>query len=212
MLESAWDFFLNLLDPQFIINYGGITLLLIVVFIENGLFFGFFLPGDSLMFTTGLLISTGVLQYSLIAVILLVTCAALVGNVFGYLFGVKAGDALYTRKDSLFFKQKHLHMAKNYYHKYGGRTLIVSKFLPIIRTFAPIFGGLINMPFFKFVGYNAVGAISWTGSFITIGYLFGEYFPNSEKYLGYVILGLILITSIPVIVAISKSKPNQEPS
>lgn len=196
--NSISEFF-ALFQPRHIIEYGGLILLLTVVFIENGLFFGFFLPGDSLMFAAGLLCATGVLNHSFELVISSIFLTAVVGNMFGYYFGKKAGQSLYTRKDTFFFRKSHIRIAEAYYEKHGMKTLIVGRFLPVIRTFAPIVAGLIAMRFSSFMLANILGAAAWVGSLVSLGYYLGHVWPDAEKNLGYIILLLILITAIPVI-------------
>jgi membrane-associated protein len=196
--EAIKEFFI-FFQPENIIRYGGLILLLSVVFIENGLFFGFFLPGDSLMFTAGLLCATGVLDHPFVVVISSVFITAVLGNIFGYYFGAKAGRSLYTRKDTFFFRKSHIQTAEQFYNQYGIRTLIIGRFLPVVRTFAPIVAGIIKMPFGTFMMANVAGAAAWVGSLVTIGYYLGKVWPDAEKYLGWIILALILITAIPVV-------------
>jgi len=198
MLEIIQQF-LTFFQPKNIIEYGGLIFLLAVVFVENGLFFGFFLPGDSLMFTAGLLCATGVLNHPFELVISLVFITAVLGSTFGYYFGFKTGDRLHTRKDTFFFRKSHLRTAEEFYARYGSRTLIIGRFLPVIRTFAPIVAGFIKMSFAKFMFANILGAAAWVGSLLTLGFYLGTVWPDAEKYLGYIIILLILITAIPVI-------------
>jgi membrane-associated protein len=201
-LTEIWDsivHFFSLFQPKYIIENGGLILLLVVVFIENGLFFGFFLPGDSLMFTAGLLCATGILHQSFGLVISSIFATAVLGNMVGYWFGKRAGSSLYSRKDSFFFRKSHLKAAEEFYLKYGTRTLIIGRFLPVIRTFAPIVAGAIKMSFPTFMLANILGAAAWVGSLVTIGYFLGSVWPESENYLGYIILLLVVITAIPVI-------------
>ena len=198
MWESFLEF-LNFFQPENIIANGGLILLLVIVFIENGLFFGFFLPGDSLMFTAGLLCATGVLPQPFALVITSIFATAVLGNMVGYVFGARAGRSLFERKDSFFFRKSHIRTAEEFYTKYGNRTLIIGRFLPVVRTFAPIVAGIIKMPFGQFMLANVLGAAAWVGSLVSIGYYLGKVWPQSEEYLGYIILLLILITAIPVV-------------
>lgn len=203
--ESVKEFF-SYFQPEYIIEYGGLLLLLTVVFIENGLFFGFFLPGDSLMFASGLLCATGVLPHSIGTVLSSIFITAVAGNIVGYIFGRRAGRSLYNRKDTFFFRKSHLKVAEEFYTKYGVRTLIIGRFLPVIRTFAPIVAGMINMDYRKFMFGNIAGAATWVGSLVSLGYFLGRIWPDTEKYLGYIILGLILITAIPVLRTVLKAR------
>ena len=206
-MESIWQSFINLLDPKSIVQLG-LPLLLFVIFAETGLLVGFFLPGDSLVFLSGLFCATKnqYLGVNLFILILSMTAAAIVGNLTGYLFGKKVGEKLYTRKDSFFFKQRHLVATKAFYDKHGGRTLVLGRFLPYIRTFAPILAGVIKIDFKKFMIYNLVGAIAWIGSICSIDYFLGRIYPGIENYLGWIVIGFIIITTIPVILTYWREK------
>jgi membrane-associated protein len=203
-----FDFLKQLTDPLSIIHYGGLWLLLFVVFAETGLLVGFFLPGDSLIFISGLLCATKpqLLNTPFIPLILLLMFAAIIGNIFGYWFGKKVGKNLYTRKDSFLFKKQHLITTKDFYEKHGGVALILGRFLPIIRTFAPILAGVIKIDFKTFMLYNVIGAFSWIGGIATIAYLLGKKYPWIENYIGYIVIGLIVITTIPVLMTYLRSR------
>ena len=203
-----FDFLKQLTDPQSIIHYGGLWLLLFVVFAETGLLVGFFLPGDSLIFISGLLCATKpqLLNITFLPLILLLMAAAIIGNIFGYWFGKKVGENLYIRKDSFLFRKQHLITTKAFYDKHGGTALILGRFLPIIRTFAPILAGVIEIDFKKFMFYNIIGAVAWIGSIASIAYFLGIQFPGIENYIGYIVIGLIVITTIPVVITYLKSK------
>jgi membrane-associated protein len=202
------DFLKQLTDPESIIHYGGLWLLLFVVFAETGLLVGFFLPGDSLIFISGLLCATkpDLLNTDFIPLILLLMSAAIIGNIFGYWFGKKVGGKLYSRQDSFLFKKRHLITTKAFYDTHGGKALILGRFLPIIRTFAPILAGVIKIDFKKFMFYNIIGAIAWIGSIASIAYFLGKQFPTIENYIGYIVIGLIVITTIPVLMTYLKSR------
>ena len=149
-----WDFLKQLTDPNSIIQYGGIWLLLFVIFAETGLLVGFFLPGDNLILLAGILCKAKpeLMHVNYFELILLMSLAAILGNISGYWFGRLTGEKLYSRKDSWLFKKKHLEATNTYYHKYGGNlTLILARFLPIVRTFAPVIAGVIKIDFFKFM-------------------------------------------------------------
>ena len=158
------------------------------------------------MFTAGLLCATGVLNHPFELVISLVFITAVLGSTFGYYFGYKTGDRLHSREDTFFFRKSHLRTAEEFYARYGSRTLIIGRFLPVIRTFAPIVAGFIKMPFARFMFANILGAAAWVGSLLTIGYFLGTVWPNAEHYLGYIIIALILITAIPVISTFLRAK------
>jgi membrane-associated protein len=203
-----FDFLKQLTDPESIIKYGGLALLLFVVFAETGLFVGFFLPGDNLIFIAGLLCATKpeLLNVSYPVLLLLMTLAAILGNVFGFWFGKKAGTALYSRKDSFFFRKSHLETTKAFYEKHGGKTLILGRFIPIIRTFAPIFAGVTNIEFRKFMLYNVIGALGWIGGISWTAFYLGKEFPGVQNHLGAIFISLIVLTAIPLVIAFVKSR------
>ncbi|MFO0358211.1 MAG: DedA family protein [Sphingobacteriaceae bacterium] len=206
-----WEFLKQLTDPQSIIQYGGLWLLLFVIFAETGLLVGFFLPGDNLILLAGILCKSkpDLLMVNYGVLVILMITAAVLGNVFGYWFGRKAGARLYERKDSLIFKKKHLTATEEYYKKFGGNaTLILARFLPVVRTFAPIIAGVIKIDFFKFMIFNAAGAFLWIVSLSGIGYFLVQIFPGITNYLGYIFIALIIITAIPVIRLVLKQRKN----
>jgi len=173
--------------------------LLFVVFAETGLFVGFFLPGDSLLFTAGLLCSAGILEMHPFLLVLLIIIAAVAGNMVGYGFGSKVGPLLFKRKSGIFFRQEHLVTAHEFYLKHGKKTIILSRFLPIVRTFAPIVAGIVKLDYYKFFLYSLTGAIFWVTVLVLTGYYMGKYIPGTKDYLGYIVIFLIVITSIPFI-------------
>lgn len=205
-MENIYEFFKELVNPESIIRYGGVSLLLFVVFAETGLFFGFFLPGDSLMFTAGLLCSTGIIDMHISLLILLVIFAAVSGNMVGYAFGKKVGVFLFKRKSGLFFRQSHLRVAKAFYVKHGRKALIISRFLPIVRTFAPIVAGIVKLGYVKFFFANLIGAILWVNSLVLIGYFLGRYVPATKEYLEYIVIFLIVITAVPFLISYLKRR------
>ena len=205
------EFLKQLTDPQSIIAYGGLALLLFVVFAETGLLIGFFLPGDSLIFISGMICVSKpeLLGVNLISLILLLCTAAILGNVVGYWFGHKVGPPLFERKDSLIFKKRYLEVTRNFYDKNGGKTLIIGRFLPIIRTFAPILAGVVKIEFKKFMLYNVAGAFAWIGTLCSIGYYLGTY-EWVQKNIGYIVIGLIIITTIPVVTTFLRERKNKQ--
>jgi membrane-associated protein len=204
-LENFWDIF----KPKVLVEYGGLALVLVVIFLENGVFFGFFLPGDSLLFTVGLLCYLGVLDVELGSLIIYIGLAAIAGYYAGYYFGFKTGNALYKREDTLFFKKKYIFTAEDFYKKYGGLTLIMGRFLPIVRTFAPILAGIVKVKHSTFFFYNVVGAFLWPGTIVTAGYFVGSVFPNALNYLDFIVIGFIVVTTIPIINNLRKKKSQQ---
>jgi len=205
-MESFWEHLQNLTDAQSILSKGGFYLLLIVVFAETGLFFGFFLPGDYLLFLAGLLCSSGMIDVSLPTLLFSVMAAGILGNYTGYWFGYRTGPVLFSRDDSLFFKKRYIVLAEEFYAKYGGMALVLGRFFPIIRTFAPIFAGVVKVDFKKFTLYNFIGSITWVCTFILGGFFLGRRFPQLKDYLEYVILGLIIITTIPLVIAFVRKR------
>jgi membrane-associated protein len=205
-MDGIIDFLKELVNPESIIRYGGIYLLLFVVFAETGLFVGFFLPGDSLLFTAGLLCSIGILQVHPSMLVALIILAAVTGNMVGYLFGKKVGVLLFKRKSGFFFRHDHLVIANEFYKKHGKKTIILSRFLPIVRTFAPIIAGIVKLDYHKFFIYSLVGAFFWVSSLVLTGYFMGKYIPKTKDYLKYIVIFLIVITAIPFIYNSIKKK------
>ena len=196
----------TLLNSQDIIQKGGLFLITLIVFLENGMFFGFFLPGDYLLFSAGLLCGTGDFEVSIVTLTAWLMGAAIVGSYVGYWFGRIVGKSLYKREDSFFFKRKHVAQTRLYFSKFGGRTLMFGRFLPIIRTFAPIFAGVIELDIKQFSLYNILGGVVWVFSLVVGGYFLGMRFPGLLNYLEYIIFGFFAITSIVVIRTLFKGK------
>lgn len=195
-----WEFLKQLTDPQSIIEYGGLALLLFVVFAETGLFIGFFLPGDSLMFISGMICATKpqLLNVNIAVLIISLIAAAIIGNIVGYWFGRRVGPALFKRDDTLIFKKRYVEITDSFYKRHGGKTLILGRFLPIIRTFAPILAGVIKVDFTRFMIYNIIGAAAWVTSLALAGYYLGKI-QFVQDYIEYIVIFLIIVTMIPVI-------------
>lgn len=207
-----WEFLKQLTDPNSIIQYGGLWLLLFVIFAETGLLIGFFLPGDNLILLAGILCKARpeLMQVNYFTLVLLMIMAAVLGNTSGYWFGKKAGEKLYSRKNSFIFKQSHIEITKKYYAKYGGNvTLIIARFLPVIRTFAPVIAGVIGVRLVPFMIFNVIGAVAWIMSLTGIGYFLVQIFPGISNYMGYIFITLIIITAIPVLSAVFKKKKTE---
>jgi len=209
--EFNWK---DLLNPLFYIKNGGLWLLLFIVFAETGLMIGFFLPGDSLLFVAGIystkLIatlptgSTGSDFINLIILWILVAACGILGNMAGYWFGKKSGPFLFTRKDTWLFKRKHLLRAKDFYEKHGGQAIVFARFVPIIRTFAPIVAGIVQMEKKKFMFYNIAGCIAWVFSMLFAGHYLQKFFLvkfdfDLTQHLEPIVIGIVLITTLPVI-------------
>lgn len=205
-MENFWDLF----KPKALVEFGGLAAVLVVIFLENGIFFGFFLPGDSLLFTVGLLCYLDILDVELATLIGSIAFAASAGYYAGYYFGFKTGQALYNRKDTLFFKKKYIHTAEEFYKKYGGVALILGRFLPIVRTFAPILAGVVRVKHRTFLFYNLAGALLWPITIVSAGYYVGSVFPNALNYLDYIVIGFIIVTTIPILNNLRKKKGKEE--
>ena len=205
-MENIWEYLQNLTDAQSILSSGGFYLLLIVVFAETGLFFGFFLPGDYLLFLAGLLSAAGIIQVPIYTLVLSLIAAGVLGNYTGYWFGYRTGPVLFSKNDSFFFKKRYIAVAEEFYAKYGGMALILGRFFPIVRTFAPIFAGVVRVDLKKFTIYNIVGSVAWVTTLTLAGYFLGRRFPELKDYLQYIVLGLIIITSIPLIIAFVRKR------
>ena len=209
----------NLLQPQFYIEHGGLWLILFVVFAETGLFAGFFLPGDSLLFVAGIystnlaneFIPTGNEVFDLLLIMLLISMAGILGNSAGYWFGKKVGPAMYTWKENMFFKQRYLQQAHEFYEKHGGGAIIVARFIPIVRTFAPIVAGIVQMDKRKFGFFNIVGCFAWVGSMLFAGHflqkwILAQFGFDLKDHLEVIVLGIVAVTTAPVIMKLVFNK------
>ena len=205
-MENFWEHLQNLTDAQSILSKGGFCLLLIVVFAETGLFFGFFLPGDYLLFMAGLLCSSGMIDVSPVILVISLVIAGVLGNFTGYWFGYRTGPVLFNRHDSFFFKKRYIVVAEEFYARYGGMALILGRFFPIIRTFAPIFAGVVKVDLKKFTLYNFIGSVAWVCTFTLGGFCIGRRYPQLKDYLEYIVLGLVIFTTIPLIIAFLRRK------
>ncbi|GGC63903.1 alkaline phosphatase [Pedobacter quisquiliarum] len=206
-MQDFWNYLHHLVDPEKLLREGGFYVVVFVIFAETGLFFGFFLPGDYLLFLAGMFVATGKLDVNIYVLIAGLMAAAISGNFTGYWFGRKTGPVLYQRKDSFFFKKRFLKAAEAYYNKQGAFALIMGRFVPIVRTFAPIIAGVVKLDFRKFALYNILGAILWIASLTLLGYFLGKKFEREiNQYLLYIILGFIVITTIPVIIAFLRKR------
>ncbi|MBD1363750.1 VTT domain-containing protein [Mucilaginibacter sp. ZT4R22] len=205
-MENFWEYLRTLTEAESIISSGGFYLLLIVVFAETGLFFGFFLPGDYLLFLAGILSAAGIIQVPIYTLVLSLIGAGILGNYAGYWFGYRTGPVLFSKNDSLFFKKRYIAVAEEFYDKYGGMALILGRFFPIVRTFAPIFAGVVKVDIKKFTLYNIIGSVAWVTTLTLAGYFLGRRFPQLKDYLQYIVLGLIIITTVPLIFAFVKKK------
>ncbi|MDP8970700.1 MAG: VTT domain-containing protein [Actinomycetota bacterium] len=196
----------TLLDPETLITTFGLLGVFGIVFAETGLLVGFFLPGDSLLFVTGLLVSQGILDAPLVVVLAGCFIAAVVGDQVGYAFGRRAGPHLFRRPDSRWFRQEHVAKAQAYFERYGARTIVLARFIPVVRTFAPVVAGVGTMPYRTFVTYNIVGALLWGVGVTSLGYALGQQFPHMERYLLPAVLLIVSASLVPVVVELRRAR------
>jgi membrane-associated protein len=212
VLESIFHFLRSLYDPQGLkelIRAGGSPLVCGIVFIETGFFVGFFLPGDSLLITAGIFAAADVLP--LRGLLLPVMLCAIVGDQIGYWIGRTAGPALYRREDSLFFRRSHLQRAHDFYAKYGGRAVILARFVPIVRTFCPPVAGAAAMPYLRYVGFDICGGVLWVAAMILGGFFLGRSVPNIGERIHYVILVVAVVSILPAVISILRSRKSVAP-
>lgn len=214
--------FTELLNPEFYIRHGGLWMIVFIIFAETGLFAGFFLPGDALLFVTGIfsdriisaaLFTTHSQWLDLLFLWTTITIAGILGNYVGYWFGRKSGPFLYERKDTFFFKKKYLNQAHDFYERNGGGAIILARFVPFVRTFAPIIAGIVLMDSKKFTFFNIVGCMLWVGSMLLAGHflqrwILHQYQFDLKDHLEVIVIGIVAITTLPVLwkLFITKSK------
>ncbi len=198
-MEQLLDFFRYILNSEEIIRTGGLVLITLIILVENGVVFGFFLPGDYLLFLSGVFAGTKLLAVPLTLLMGCIFGAAVIGSLIGYGTGHFFGTRIQSRPDSLFFKKKHIETTRKYFEKYGSRTLVIARFLPIVRTFAPLLAGIIHMNFRYFMLYNIIGGAIWVGLLVGGGFYFGERFPWIINYVHWIVIFFLGITTITVI-------------
>ncbi len=192
------------LDPKFLIETAGLLGVVAIIFSESGLFFGFFLPGDSLLFTAGLLASQGLMNpYLLLG---FCTLAAILGDSVGYGFGKRIGPKIFSKEDSWFFSKKHIERSQAFFAKHGKKAIILARFTPIVRTFTPILAGVGGMEYRSFLTYNILGGLLWVGSMVFGGYWFGRLIPNPDRYLLPVIAAIVILSFIPSLIGLWKER------
>lgn len=196
------------------IKWASIIGVALVVFAESGLLIGFFLPGDSLLFTTGFLISAGFLNINIHLAVLILFIAAVAGDSVGYTFGRKLGPRLFRKKDARFFKQEYIQQAQTFYEKHGGKTIIIARFIPIVRTFAPIVAGASDMNYRRFLAFNVIGALLWAAGVTYAGFILGGIFERAgieiDTILLPIIIVIILVSVLPPAIHILKVKKNRD--
>jgi len=204
-MQSLLDFLHRLRDVRGLIAWGGYVGLTAIIFAETGLLVGFFLPGDSLIVTAGLLAATtGAFNVWLLG--LLLTVASIIGNSSGYAIGRATGPRLFTRENSLLFNKKHLYRAHEFYQRHGGKTVIIARFMPIVRTFVPVVAGMGQMDYGRYTTFNVVGGVAWIWSMLFIGYFLGRYIPGVDQHVETVIIIVIFLSLLPGIISWLKAR------
>jgi membrane-associated protein len=222
LLNFQWH---DLINPQFYIEFGGLWLLVFIIFAETGLFAGFFLPGDSLLFLAGIYsrdLAAQVIPFSneysdLVILWIIISIAGVLGNFTGYWFGKKSGPFLYERKDTFFFKKKYLLKAHDFYNQYGGWAIVAARFVPIIRTFAPIVAGVVQMPKKKFIYFNIIGCVAWVFAMLFAGHFLYKWVLKNfaidlKEHLEIIVILIVVISTAPIIYKFffAKDKTNSE--
>ena len=223
LLDFHWT---QLLQPQWYIENGGLWFIVFVVFAETGLFAGFFLPGDSLLFVTGIysndLVKAGLgiegtgNIVNLLILGIVISIAGIIGNYVGYWFGKKSGPFLFERKDTFFFRKKYLFQAKDFFDKHGGGAIVMARFIPIIRTFAPIVAGIVGMEKKKFAFFNILGSFAWVLSMLFAGHYLQQLFLRSfdfdlREHLEVIVVGIVFLTTAPVLLKLIFGKAKSQP-
>jgi membrane-associated protein len=207
-LHTVVDFVRGILSGAYtldmLIEWGGYILLVAIVFTETGLLVGLFLPGDSLLITAGLLAGLGKLNIWWLNV--LVIAAAIIGDSTGYAIGVRLGPRIFTRPKSMLFNPKHVARTQRFYEKYGAKTIVIARFVPIIRTFAPVLAGVGQMRYRRFLVYNVAGGIGWVASMTWAGYLLGAKVPNISKNIHVLVIAVIVLSVIPIAVEVYRER------
>ena len=200
-MSSLPDLFHQLTDVRQLVQAGGYIGLTLIIFAETGLLIGFFLPGDSLIVTAGLLAAQPQFGLHIWLLGLLLTIAAIIGNSLGYAIGKYSGPRLFTRDDSLLFKKKHLLRAHAFYEKHGGKTLVLARFMPIVRTFVPVVAGMAEMDYKRYTTYNVLGVVLWIWSMLFVGFVLGRYIPGVEHHIEKVIIAVIFVSLLPGLIS-----------
>jgi membrane-associated protein len=215
-VKELYDLFHRIYDVQGLITYGGLFLIVAIIFAETGLLAGFFLPGDSLLVTAGIFATphnpTGQPLLDMVWLNVLCIAAAIVGDTVGYHIGAKAGPKLFSREDSLFFHKKHLIRTRDFYERHGGKTIIIARFMPIIRTFAPVVAGVGQMSYRRFLRYNVWGGILWVTSMTGLGYGLASVWPGVTKQIDKLIILIIFLSLLPGMIGWWRSRKTPPPS
>jgi membrane-associated protein len=208
------EFLSNLCDPVWIMQNGGLYIIVAIVFAETGLFAGFFLPGDTLLFIAGVILAHHNYPFnhevlSLCYWLALIMLAGIIGNFTGYWIGKKSGTLLFERKDTWLFKKKHLIHARQFYETRGGGAIVAARFLPLVRTFAPVVAGMVEMDFRKFALYNVVSSVAWVASIVLAGYFLGNI-SFVKEHLEFIMIGIVLCTTLPVVINLLKTRKTKK--
>ena len=208
-MDFLWEWFHRIYDVETIVRVGGLAALIAIVFVETGLLVGFFLPGDSLLVTAGIFAAHGDLD--IVTLNIALSLAAIAGDSAGYAIGRRTGPKIFKRENSLLFRRKHLIAAQEFYNKHGGFTIIVARFIPIIRTFAPVVAGVAGMHYRRFIAYNVWGGILWVLSTTLAGYFLGMAFPHITESIHAVIAVVIFVSLLPAIIKFIVEKRKAAP-
>ncbi len=216
-MNSLVDLFHKIYDVQGVIRVGGLALLAVIIFSETGLLVGFFLPGDSLLVTAGLFCTSAIADQApllnIVSLNLVAMLAAIVGDTVGYWIGAKSGPKLFTREQSLLFSKKHLLRTQDFYERHGGKTIIIARFMPFARTFAPVVAGIGKMEYRRFLSFNIFGGIGWVFSMTMLGFTMGKIYPPITKQIDKVIIVIIFVSLLPAMVGwLSNRKKGESPS
>jgi membrane-associated protein len=203
-LQFLYDLATGVYSLDALIRWGGYVVLVLIVFTETGLLVGFFLPGDSLLITAGLVAATGVLNIWWLNVLLII--AAVVGDSVGYAIGARMGPRLFTRPKSLLFNPRHVDRTRAFYARHGAKTIVIARFVPLVRTFAPVVAGVAGMEYRRFVVYNVAGGVGWVTSMTWAGYLLGQTIPNINDHIHVVVAVVIVLSLIPIAIEILKER------
>lgn len=203
-MDQLREFFANLQDLPALIKWAGYFGLTAIVFAETGLLIGFFLPGDSLLVTAGLVSASGLLNVYVLGVLLNIAAAA--GNSLGYLIGRMSGPKIFTREDSILFSKKNVYRAQEFYARHGRKAIVLAQFMPIIRTFSPVVAGVGQMPYRQFLIISVLGTIFWVWSMLFTGYFLGTYIPGIDKHIEILVLTVVFLSILPAIISWRREK------
>ncbi len=209
-MEFLFDLLVGTYSLDDLIRWGGYLILVVIIFTETGLLVGFFLPGDSLLITAGLVAGAGGLNIWWLNFLLM--AAAIVGDSVGYAIGFRTGPRIFTREDSFLFNRQHLVRTREFYARYGGKTIVLARFIPLIRTFAPVVAGVGQMAYRRFLSYNVVGGIGWVASMTWAGYLLGQTIPNIHQHVHVVVAVVVVLSVLPIVSELLKTRRKKRPT